>query len=139
MRRWVIAWAVAAALLLPCAGLADDASEEDELAAEDEEEEEEPTAWDEYVDSVVERVLTGANGLVTSPADPPMATVDPPSALEKAGALRRPLGFASGILLMGYRAFMGVVDFSLALVPEMPVVSPVPRYKLIPGFEHEDE
>jgi len=31
------------------------------------------------------------------------------------------------------------VDLGLAPVPALPVVSPVPRYKLIPGFEHEDE
>ena len=112
---------------------------EKSAAAEPEEDEEEPTAWDDYLTSVSERFLTGLNGLITAPADPPMATVTPPKALDKAGYVRRPLGFASGILLMGYRTLTGAVDFGLALVPKMPVVSPVPRYQVIPGFEHEDQ
>jgi len=128
MRRWAIALALAAGFVFPIASL-----------AEEEQDEEEPTAWDEYRASVGERFLTGLNGLVTAPADPPMATVEPPKALDKAGYVRRPLGFASGILLMGYRTLTGAVDFGLALVPKLPVVSPVPRYKVIPGFEHEDE
>ena len=165
MRRWAIALALAAALVFPLAGLADDAADDEEsgeasseaaaadegakstqeeepapeAAAAEKGDEEEASAWDEYAASVVERFLTGLNGLVTALADPPMATVEPPKALEKAGYVRRPLGFASGILLMGYRTFTGAVDFGLALVPKLPVLSPVPRYKLIPGFEHEDE
>jgi len=31
------------------------------------------------------------------------------------------------------------VDVGFSPIPWLPVVSPVPRYKLIPGFEHEDE
>ena len=113
------------------------AAEPEEAAAE-EEDEEEPSVFDEYLASVVERALTGLNGLVTAPADPPMAAVGPPKALDKAGYARHPLGFASGILLMGYRTLTGAVDLGLALVPKMPVLSPVPRYQVIPGFEHED-
>ena len=67
-----------------------------------------------------------------------MATVDPPKAFAKAGYERRPLGFFSGILLMAYRSFTGALDLVLAPGP-IPVISPVPRYKVIPGFEHEDE
>jgi hypothetical protein len=167
MRRWAIALAFAAALGFPIASFADDVAQdegngaargepaaatvggeeaeeveeaepEEEAQAEEEEDEEEPTAWDEYLASVGERFLTGGNGLVTAPADPPMAAVEPPNALDKAGYARRPLGFASGILLMGYRFLTGAVDVALCLVPKMPVLSPVPRYQLIPGFEHED-
>ena len=166
MRRWAIALALGALLAFPIASLADEAADDEgggetsseplkaeardgeaeeaepeaekSAAAEPEEDEGEPTAWDEYLTSVSERFLTGLNGLLTAPADPPMATVEPPKALEKAGYVRRPLGFASGILLMGYRTLTGAVDFGLALVPKMPVVSPVPRYQVIPGFEHED-
>ena len=163
MRRWAIALALGAALVFPITSLADEVADdegsgeasseaatadeggaveaepEEEAAAKQEEDEEEATAWDEYKASVGERFLTGLNGLVTAPADPPMATVEPPKALDKAGYVRRPLGFASGILLMGYRTLTGAVDFGLAFVPKLPVVSPVPRYKVIPGFEHEDE
>ena len=167
MRRWAIALALGALLAYPTASLADEGAEdeggaqtssepakadagggeaeeaepesEESAAAEPEEDEEEATAWDEYLASVSERFLTGLNGLITAPADPPMATVEPPKALDKAGYVRRPLGFASGILLMGYRTLTGAVDFGLAIVPKMPVVSPVPRYQVIPGFEHEDQ
>jgi hypothetical protein len=164
MRRWAIALALAVALVFPIASFADDVAQhegngaargepaaavaggeeaeeaepEEEAQADEEEDEEEPTVWDEYLASVGERFLTGGNGLVTAPADPPMAAVGPPKALDKAGYARRPLGFASGILLMGYRVLTGAVDFALCLVPKMPVLSPVPRYQLIPGFEHED-
>jgi len=164
MRRWAIALALGAALVFPIASLADEVADDEgsgeagsEAAAADEgaenadeakpeeaaaaegEDEEEATAWDEYLASVGERFLTGLNGLLTAPADPPMATVEPPKALDKAGYVRRPLAFASGILLMGYRTLTGAVDFGLAPVPKLPVLSPVPRYHVIPGFEHEDE
>jgi hypothetical protein len=117
---------------------AEEPEPEEEAQVEDEEDEEEPSDWDYYLMSVGERFLTGLNGIVTAPADPPMAAIDPPKALEKAGYARYPLGFASGILLMGYRTLTGAVDFALCLVPKMPVLSPVPRYQVIPGFEHED-
>jgi hypothetical protein len=164
MRRWVIALALGAALLLPIAqnagadevgeGGAEQAPaeadageeaaeaeepEEAEAAEEAEEEEEEPGVLFTYFDSVRTRVLTGTNGILTAPADPVMATVRPPKALEKASYGRYPLGFGSGFLLMLYRTFSGVVDVGFAPIPALPVVSPVPRYKLIPGFVHEDE
>jgi len=168
MRRWIIALALLAALTCPIASLADEVAddegggeassdaavadagaeeadeaepEQEEVAAEPEEEEdeEEPTAFDEYLASVVERTLTGLNGVLTAPADPPMAAIEPPEALDDASYARHPLGFASGLLLMSYRTFTGALDFGLAIFPKLPVLSPVPRYHVIPGFEHEDE
>jgi hypothetical protein len=170
MRRWIIAVALGAALLLPVASGADAVEEGEEgggeaaeaapAAAEDEEsgaeeaaaqeaegaeaeeeeaEDEEPGFWAEHLESMRTRFLTGANGIATAPADPVMATVEPPKALEKASYGRYPLGFASGTLLMLYRTFLGAVDLGLAPIPAFPVLSPVPRYKLIPGFQHEDE
>jgi hypothetical protein len=164
MRRWPLALALVAALVFPLASLADepmadegpgevsaadegappDEEEEEEEggtqdAEEEEAEEEEPTAFGEYLASVKERFLTGLNGLLTAPADPPMAAIDPPKALEGASYARHPLGLGSGVLLMGYRVLTGGVDFALAPLPKLPVLSPVPRYKVIPGFEHEDE
>jgi len=106
---------------------------------EAEAEEEEPGWFSEYASSVKTRALTGLNGLVTAPADPVMATMKPPKAFEKSTYLQRPLGFGAGVLQMCYRAFSGAVDLGFAIFPELPVVSPVPRYKLVPGFEHEDE
>jgi len=126
MRRSAIALALGAAVLaLPIAGWGDG--------------DDEPGFWAEYLESARTRVLTGLNGIATGPADPVMATLDTPKALEKAGYVRRPLGFASGFLLMLYRTFSGAVDVGFSPIPWLPVVSPVPRYKLIPGFEHEDE
>ncbi len=156
MRRFAIALALGAALLWPISSGADagegegeadaagsgggeTAAEEEEAAEPEAEEDEEPGYLAAYAESVRTRVLTGINGLVTAPADPVMATVGPPQAFAKAGYLRRPLGFASGCLLMLYRAFSAAVDLGFAPLPEFPVVSPVPRYKLIPGFQHEDE
>ncbi len=163
MRRWAIALALAAFFAFPSASLADDVTEDaggaatgiepdavdggdeaaeeaepDETAEAEEEDEEEPSDWAYYLMSVQERFLTGLNGIVTAPADPPMAAIDPPEAIEDAGYARHPLGLASGILLMGYRTLTGTVDFALCLLPKMPVLSPVPRYQVIPGFEHED-
>jgi hypothetical protein len=165
MRRWIIAVALGAALLLPVASGADAVEEGEEgggeaaeaapaaaeaeeaagpeaegAAAEEEEaEDEEPGFWAEHLESMRTRFLTGANGIATAPADPVMATVEPPKALEKASYGRYPLGFASGTLLMLYRTFLGAVDLGLAPIPAFPVLSPVPRYKLIPGFQHDDE
>jgi hypothetical protein len=167
MRRWAIPLALGAALLVPIASAADaeeaeseaaeapaeaeeagepaaaeEEAEAPEEAAEEggqEEEEEEPGFLDEYAESMRTRVLTGLNGFLTAPADPVAATLEPPKALEKAGYVRRPLAFASGLLLMCYRSFSGLVDLGFAPIPTLPVVSPVPRYKLIPGFVHEDE
>jgi hypothetical protein len=169
MRGTATALALLAALLLPVASHADEAegagaAEEAESAGEaeagdeatagdeapaeeasaeeapaEEAEEEEPSAWSEYLSDTRTRALTGMNGILTWPADPVMAAVKPPEALEEAGYAQRPLGFGSGILLMLYRSFTGAVDLLLAPIPGFPVVSPVPRYKLIPGFEHADE
>ncbi len=141
MRRSAIALALGAVLALPIAswGDGDDEPGVAEAEGEEAEEDEEPGFWAEYLESARTRVLTGLNGIATAPADPVMAAVDTPKALAKAGYVRRPLGFASGFLLMLYRTFSGTVDVGLSPIPWLPVVSPVPRYKLIPGFEHEDE
>lgn len=113
-----------------------EAAEEEEA---EQEEEEEPNAFVEYARGVGTSALTGINGIVTAPADPVAAAIAPPKALAKAGHARFPLGFCAGLLQMLYRTLQGSVDLGLAVVPGMPIVSPVPRYKLVPGFTHEDE
>src|SRR5262245_44392945 len=90
------------------------------------------TPFVDYASNVRTQFLTGLNGMLTCPADPVMATVNPPKAFDKAGYPRRPLGFGSGVLLMAYRTFTGTLDLALAPGP-LPVLSPVPRYHLIPG------
>ena len=166
MRRWAFAAALLVAVLFPIPSHADEATgsgdeaeaaatpaAEDEAAAPEQSAEGKGEASEgedkqeaepffapvlEYGSNVSTQFLTGLNGLLTWPADPVMATVEPPKALEKAGYGRRPLGFGSGVLLMLYRSFTGTLDLALAWGP-LPVLSPVPRYKLVPGFEHEDE
>jgi len=117
-----------------------DAAEGEGESGEDEEEDEGGfgASMLDYANNTRTQFLTGLNGLLTWPADPVMATVNPPKAFDKAGYERRPLGFASGILLMVYRTFTGTLDLALAPGP-IPVMSPVPRYKLVPGFVHQDE
>lgn len=156
MRRTATALALLAALLYPLGGTAAEPeaaaeaeepaaaaepAESEEAAAEgsEEQEEEESNAFVDYALGVKTSALTGLNGIVTAPADPVAATIDPPKAFDKGGYVRRPLGFGSGFIQMLYRTFQGCVDLGLAVVPGIPVVSPVPRYKLIPGFDHEDE
>jgi hypothetical protein len=159
MRRTSTALALLAALLVPLAGMAAEEAEVGEEAeaaepakteepaeseaaaaeASEEPEEEESNAFVDYALGVKTSALTGLNGIVTAPADPVAATINPPKAFDKGGYVRRPLGFGSGFLQMLYRTFQGCVDLGLAVVPGIPVVSPVPRYKLIPGFDHEDE
>jgi len=125
-------------------GSAEEASGEEGSASEDKSSHEDDdegvgAAFREYGKNVGQQFLTGLNGILTWPADPVMAAVDPPKAFDKANSYeRRPLGFASGLLLMLYRGFTGTLDMALAPGP-LPVLSPVPRYHLVPGFEHEDE
>ena len=75
-----------------------------EAEGEEEAEEEEPGWFSEYATSVKTRALTGLNGLVTAPADPVMATMNPPKAFAKSTYLQRPLGFGAGLMQMLYRS-----------------------------------
>jgi hypothetical protein len=60
------------------------------------------------------------------------------SSLPKPSVTGRIVGFPAGLMQGLYRAVMGTCDVVLAVVPAMPMLSPLPRYKLLP-FEHEDE
>jgi hypothetical protein len=128
MRRRAIAMAALAALAFAAPGWADDEEEEEELSP-----------WQESTWQMQNRLKMGLNGVLTWPADPVMSAVDPPKALEEAGFARYPLGFGSGVLLMLYRLSMGLVDVALFVFNDFAEVSPPPRYRLIPGFEHPDE
>jgi hypothetical protein len=129
MRRWLTALVLL--LVLPVAPAV---RAEDE---EEEEEEREPTVIEEYFVRVGSNAAAGLNGLVTAPADPVALTVDGDEVFgSPVGG--RVLGFGAGSLQAIYRAVMGVSDIALAIVPAMPMLSPVPRYKLLP-FEHPEE
>ena len=109
------------------------------FAQEDEEEEEyeEESAFMGYLGRAGTNALGGMNGLITAPADPVAASIEPPEALGE-GVGGHLLGFGAGMLQMPYRVMMGGVDVALALVPAMPMVGPLPRYKVIP-YTHPEE
>jgi hypothetical protein len=129
MRRWLTALVLLLVLPVAPAVWADD--------EEEEEEEREPTVIEEYFLRAGSNAAAGLNGLVTAPADPVALTI---TGGEVFGSpIGGPvLGFGAGSMQALYRAVMGVSDIALAIVPAMPMLSPVPRYKLLP-FEHPEE
>ena len=82
---------------------------------------------------------TGLNGVITFLADPVMDVVEPPKPLAElpAGAVTgRILGFPAGILRGLWRATSGIIDFVFAPLPHT-VMSPEPRFSVVPGFEYD--
>jgi len=128
MRRLVTALAALPLLLIASAGFAQD-------------EDEEPTMFDEYLRGVGYTYAAGSNGIITSFADPVAFTTQGDEVFEElptpsvTGGL---VGFPAGIFQGLYRAVMGVCDLVFAPIPGVPMLSPVPRYRLWP-FEHDDE
>jgi hypothetical protein len=117
MRHLALFLAVLLPLLGPARALADD-------------DDDEPNAFVSYLIHVVRTAAVGLNGVVTAPADPVLAARDiEPMAM----------GIGAGLLQMPYRMVMGVLDVALCPVPLLPVLSPVPRVKAIPWFEHPEE
>lgn len=107
--------------------------------AQDDDEDEEPGAFREYLGERANNFKGGLNGLITWPADPVMRTVDPPEALaEWWPPFNYLTSFLAGTLEGIYRLTMGACDIVFTPIPRMPMLSPLPRYKLVP-FEHEDE
>jgi hypothetical protein len=95
----------------------------------------------EYLHGVGNTFLGGFNGILTFPADPVMFTIEGDEVFEslpKPSVTGRIVGFPAGLLQGIYRLTMGACDVALAVVPAMPMLSPLPRFELIP-FEHEDE
>ena len=104
-------------------------------------EEYEPGEWSEDYPKA-NRALGGLNGIITWPADPVMMVVHVSEAFEDAPlapVTGRFLGLGGGLMLGVYRFTMGVLDIVFQPIPFMPTLSPVPRYKVIPWFVHEDE
>jgi len=128
MRRLVTALAMLPLLLIASAGSADD-------------EDDEPGVFVEYLLNTGNDFVGGFNGILTFPADPVAFTTEGDEVFSElpAPALTGGLvGFPAGLLQGLYRAMMGTCDVALAVVPGMPMLSPVPRYKLLP-YEHPDE
>ncbi len=111
------------------------------LPANAEVEEYEPGEWHEDFPEA-NRALGGLNGIITWPADPVMLVVHVSEAFEDAPfapVTGRFLGLGGGLMLGVYRLTMGIFDIVFQPIPFMPTLSPVPRYKVIPRFVHEDE
>jgi hypothetical protein len=128
MRRLVTALAVLPLLVLTSAGFAEDADEE-------------PSMFVEYLRGVGTTYAAGSNGILTFPADPVAFTTEGDEVFSElpASSLTGGLvGFPAGLFQGLYRATMGVCDLVLAPFPGVPMLSPVPRYRLWP-FEHDDE
>ena len=90
----------------------------------------------------VNNLLAGINGLVTFPADPVMATVEPPEEFDDlwgAPVTSHTAGFFQGTFLMLYRATMGVLDIAFFPFWVFPTLSPEARFDLFPGYEIEYE
>jgi hypothetical protein len=87
-------------------------------------------------------LLAGVNGLLTFPADPVMAAVEPPEGFDDlwgAPVTSHTAGFFQGSFLMLYRLTMGALDIAFFPFWVFPTLSPEARYEIIPGYEIEYE
>jgi hypothetical protein len=128
MQRLVSALAVLPLLLIASAGFAQD-------------EDYEPSVFVEYLLGVAHTCAAGFNGIVTGFADPGAFAIEGDevfSELHAASVTGRIWGAAAGLLQGLYRQGMGFSDLVVAPIPGVPVLSPVPRYKMW-SFEHPDE
>ena len=128
MRRLVTALAVLPLLLTASAGFAED-------------EDEEPSMFAEYLRGAGYTYAAGSNGILTFLADPVGFAIEGDEVFSELPAPKvtgRIVGVGAGFVQGIYRVMMGVCDLVLAPVPGVPMLSPVPRYRLWP-FEHEDE
>jgi hypothetical protein len=108
-------------------------------ASAQDDEDEEPGAFREYLSERGNNFKGGLNGFLTWPADPVMATTEAKELFEGWWPpFNYVTAFFAGTLQGLYRLGMGTVDMVFTPFPYMPMLSPVPRYKIVP-FEHEDE
>jgi len=132
LRLLALCLAFNAPLLLAGPGFA---QEDDE-----EEEEEEQVYPDDY--PRVNKLAAGVNGFLTWPADPVMFSIEGDEVFEEfwqPQVTGRIVGALAGLLQAPWRLTTGLFDaLTSPLAPVMYMVSPVPRFKLIP-FDHDDE
>lgn len=100
--------------------------------------------WDgtvEWSKAVGNRYMVGANSLITFPADPVMDTVKPREEFEELPLAdfgpKYVAGLGTGVMLGIYRAGTGAFDVLWAPITPMKMLSPEPRYTLLPG-EHPE-
>jgi hypothetical protein len=104
--------------------------------------------WSDFWKGTVEwskatgnRYMVGTNSLITFPADPVMDTVKPREEFEELPLAdfgpKYVAGLGTGVMLGIYRASTGVFDVVFAPLTPMKMLSPEPRYTLLPG-EHPE-
>lgn len=102
-------------------------------------EDDEPNAFQEYLSERVNNLKVGINGILTFPADPVAMAIDGPDILDGWWTpAAHVFGFFGGLLQGGYRVMMGGLDVAFFPIPKMPILGPVPRYKILP-LEHDGE
>jgi hypothetical protein len=110
------------------------------LAQDDEEEEEESVYPDDWPRT--NKLAAGFNNFITSPADPVMFSIEGDEVFAEfwqPQVTGRIVGAFAGLLQFPYRLITGAFDMLTApLAPVMYMVSPVPRWTLIPSL-HDDE
>lgn len=106
--------------------------------------------WDDFEDdddgtgywsSVGNRLGMATNSLLTWPADPFMCVLRPDEEFEKLPIRVYTMPVVTtgqGILLSAFRLGTGALDFVLSPLTPMTMMSPEPRYLLIPGVTHEE-
>jgi hypothetical protein len=100
------------------------------------EEEDEPLE----LPTAVNNILAGLNGILTAPADPVMAAVQPlDEFVDELQSDAHVIGLLQGTLLMPYRLVMGTLDIAFAPFWVFPTLSPPARYEIIPGYEIQYE
>lgn len=110
------------------------------VLSQDDEEEEERVFPDDY--RVWNKAAVGLNQLITFPADPVMFAVEGDEVFSGAWQPQvtgRVLGLLAGCLQAPYRVLTGSFDFvTFPLAPILPIVSPVPRFEVIPHYHPEE-
>ncbi len=89
---------------------------------------------------IYQNLIGAANGLINAPAEPIMQVIYPPDDFEYVWGYQvtaRTLGFFSGTAMMIYRLTGAVYDVVVAPFWIFPVLSPEPRWEIIPGAEYE--
>jgi hypothetical protein len=95
----------------------------------------EPTEWERQIGN---KSGIGLNGILTAPADPVMFAIEG-SEVFGGGVGGNLLGFGAGLFQMPYRIITGAFDFVTCWVPYLYMISPPPRFKLLPFATHDDE
>ena len=89
---------------------------------------------------IYQNLIAATNGLLTAHMDPIMQVVYPPDDFEYVWGYpvtARALGLVSGTAMMVYRLTGAVYDIVVAPFWIFPVLSPEPRFEIIPGADYE--